>query len=61
MVPYEEAFAAGFDDLQVRQPDLTRIREAIGFEARIPLERTIRDLAAEIAGREDARAAGGVR
>jgi UDP-glucose 4-epimerase len=57
MVPYEQAFAAGFDDLQVRQPDLARIRAAIGFEARIPLEQTIRDLADEIA----ARAPGGAR
>ncbi len=47
-VPYAEAYGAGFEDLRVRQPDLRRIREAIGFEARIPLEETIRDVAAEI-------------
>jgi len=50
LVPYDEAFgaaaASGFDDLRFRQPDLTRIRAAIGFEPRIPLEKTIRDLAA---------------
>lgn len=44
-VPYQEAFGAGFDDLRTRQPDLTRIREAIGYDARIPLVQTIRDLA----------------
>ncbi len=48
MVPYDAAFGPGFDDLRRRQPDLGRIREAIGFEPRIPLEQTIRDIAAQI-------------
>jgi UDP-glucose 4-epimerase len=47
-VPYEAAFASGFDDLKERQPDLGRIREAIGFAPSIPLTQTIIDLAAEI-------------
>jgi UDP-glucose 4-epimerase len=51
MVPYEVAFSAGFDDLQVRQPDLTRIREAIGFSPAISLEQTILDLASELKAR----------
>lgn len=49
-VPYDDAFGEGFDDLRDRQPDLTRIRQVTGFEASIPLEQTIRDLAAELAG-----------
>lgn len=48
MVPYEEAFAEGFDDLRRRQPDLTRIRAAIGFDPSIPMEQTIRDVAASM-------------
>lgn len=48
-VPYEQAFGVGFDDLRERRPDLTRIREAIGFRPRIGLVQTIKDLAAEIA------------
>jgi UDP-glucose 4-epimerase len=51
MVPYDEAFGTGFDDLRDRRPDLSRIRAAIGFNPRIPLVQTIRDLAAELAGR----------
>jgi len=47
-IPYDEAFGAGFDDLRDRRPDLTRIREAIGFATSIPLEVTIRDLAAAL-------------
>jgi UDP-glucose 4-epimerase len=43
--PYTEAFGSGFEDLRQRRPDLTRIREAIGFRARISLDDTIRDVA----------------
>ena len=59
MVPYAQAFAAGFDDLMVRQPDLTRIRAAVGWSPAIPFEQTIRDLADEIAARREPLAAGG--
>ncbi len=45
-VPYEKAFGSGFDDLRHRQPDLTRIRQVIEFRPRVPLEQTIRDVAA---------------
>lgn len=44
-VPYDDVYPAGFEDLRQRQPDLTRIREAIGFAPSIPLEQTIRDVA----------------
>jgi len=46
-VPYDEAYGQGFDDLRHRQPDLTAISAAIGFQPTIPLEQTIRDIAAE--------------
>lgn len=45
-VPYSAAYASNFEDLLQRKPDLSRIREAIGFSPRIPLEQTIRDVAA---------------
>lgn len=45
-IPYSEAFASGFEDLQRRVPDLTRICETIGFEASISLEQSILDVAA---------------
>ncbi|MEM9374226.1 MAG: NAD-dependent epimerase/dehydratase family protein, partial [Planctomycetota bacterium] len=50
LVPYEDAYAPGFEDLRHRRPDLQRVREAVGFELKYPLERTIRDVAAEIRG-----------
>ncbi|MBU6210344.1 MAG: NAD-dependent epimerase/dehydratase family protein [Planctomycetes bacterium] len=41
---YEAAFGPGFEDLRAREPDLTRIRGLIGFDATIPLEQTIDDV-----------------
>jgi UDP-glucose 4-epimerase len=45
-IPYDEAYSQGFEDLRRRRPDLTRIREAIGFRPKRSLPETIRDLAA---------------
>ncbi|MBX3388687.1 MAG: GDP-mannose 4,6-dehydratase [Phycisphaeraceae bacterium] len=44
-VPYSEAYPSGFEDLADRRPDLTKIRNAIGFSPRKTLEQTIRDVA----------------
>lgn len=57
-VPYDEAYGSGFDDLRTRQPDLTRIRDAIGFSPLIPLTQTIVDLAAWLRARSSALAGG---
>jgi UDP-glucose 4-epimerase len=43
-IPYDVAYASGFEDLRQRKPDLARIRQAIGFDPSIPLERTIKDV-----------------
>jgi UDP-glucose 4-epimerase len=48
LVPYTQAYAPGFEDLVQRRPNLTRIRDAVGFEPAIPLERTVRDVAASL-------------
>lgn len=60
-ISYRDAFTVDFDDLQVRQPDLTRLREAIGFVPEIPLVKTILDLAAGMRQTAGAAAGGGVR
>lgn len=52
VVPYAQAYTQGFEDLQIRVPDLTRIREAIGFQPATGLEATIRDIAAAMTARE---------
>jgi UDP-glucose 4-epimerase len=36
-IPYEEAYEAGFEDIRRRVPDLTRVRETIGYEPRYDL------------------------
>lgn len=46
LIPYEQAYGPGFEDLAFRRPDVTRLREAVGFTPRFPLEATIRDVAA---------------
>lgn len=57
-VPYGDAYPPGYEDLQHRRPDLSRVRAAIGFEPTIGIERTILDIA-EQQGRAGAAAAGG--
>ena len=47
-VPYEQAFGAGFDDLRDRRPDISRIRQAVGFAPQMTLVQTIVDLAREL-------------
>lgn len=49
-IPYADAYPEGFEDLRRRRPDLSRLRRAVGFEARVPLEKTIADLASTIRG-----------
>jgi len=47
LVPYHEAYESGFEDMTRRVPDLARIRELIGWEPRIPIATTVRDLIAD--------------
>ena len=43
-VPYDEAYEEGFEDMQRRIPDTTKIRDAIGWEPRKSLEDIISDV-----------------
>ncbi len=36
-IPYEKAYEEGFEDMRRRVPDLTKIREAIGYEPQVSL------------------------
>ena len=51
LIPYDEAYEAGFEDMNRRVPDLERIRDAIGWEPRIALDDTLRDIIAHQRGR----------
>ncbi len=42
LIPYDQAYEVGFEDMQRRVPDTTRAREAIGFEPTAGLDEIIR-------------------
>jgi UDP-glucose 4-epimerase len=42
LVPYDEAYGAGFEDMRRRIPDVSRLRAAINFAPDTPLEQTLR-------------------
>ncbi|MCA1900672.1 MAG: NAD-dependent epimerase/dehydratase family protein, partial [Candidatus Hydrogenedens sp.] len=46
LIPYEEAYPEGYEDMRHRVPCLNRIRQAIGYEPKTPLE-TIISIVAE--------------
>jgi UDP-glucose 4-epimerase len=52
-VPYEVAYAQGFEDLRRRVPDITKIRRAIGFSPRFTLEESLAKIIEQ--SRRDAR------
>jgi UDP-glucose 4-epimerase len=43
-VPYDKAFERGFEDMRKRVPDITKAKNAIGFQPKIKLEQTIKDI-----------------
>jgi UDP-glucose 4-epimerase len=49
-VPYEEAYAAGYEDVRRRYPDTTRVRELTGWAPRRTLDDIIDDVADDLVG-----------
>jgi UDP-glucose 4-epimerase len=43
-VPYDEAYETGFEDMPRRVPDISKIRELVGYEPKVPLEDIIRSV-----------------
>jgi UDP-glucose 4-epimerase len=43
-IPYEEAYGPGFEDIRRRVPDVTKLRDTIGFQPTAKLEEIIRDV-----------------
>ena len=50
MVDYEKAYPAGFEDMQRRVPDISKIERVVGWKPQIGLEQIIKDIAAHNAG-----------
>jgi UDP-glucose 4-epimerase len=45
-IPYEKAYTAGFEDMQRRVPDISKIKQVLGWEPKINLDQIIKDIAA---------------
>jgi UDP-glucose 4-epimerase len=45
-IPYEKAYPAGFEDMQRRVPDISKIKQVLGWEPVINLDQIIKDIAA---------------
>ena len=43
-VPYDVAYAKGFEDMERRVPDVTKLVRLTGFRPSVPLDRTIQDV-----------------
>ena len=43
-IPYDEAYEAGFEDMPRRVPDITKIRELLGFHPKVELDDIIRSV-----------------
>ncbi len=41
MIPYDEAYETGFEDMPRRVPDIGKIRDLVGYEPRVDLQETL--------------------
>jgi UDP-glucose 4-epimerase len=51
LIPYDEAYESGFEDMPRRVPDIGRIRELIGYEPQVQLDEILRSVIAYFAER----------
>lgn len=51
LIPYDEAYETGFEDMQRRRPDTTRVRELIGWQPSKVLDDIIVDVAEDLKAR----------
>jgi len=42
LIPYDEAYEAGFEDMPRRVPDISKARTLVGFAPTVPLDETLR-------------------
>lgn len=49
-IPYDQAYAAGFEDMRRRRPDTAKITALTGWRPQLGLDRIIDDVAADIRG-----------
>ncbi|PSQ97522.1 MAG: hypothetical protein BRD51_04080, partial [Bacteroidetes bacterium SW_11_64_17] len=51
-VPYEEVYGEGFEDMDRRVPDLSKLEAATGYEPRHGLDEILRDVIEEVKARQ---------
>jgi UDP-glucose 4-epimerase len=51
LIPYNEAYPEGFEDMMRRVPDVQKLEKAIGFRPRTPLDRIISDVVTDVRAR----------
>ena len=57
LIPYSQAYAAGFEDMARRVPDLTKVGRVIGYRPTRDLDQILEDVLADVtAGLGDSRA-----
>jgi UDP-glucose 4-epimerase len=44
-IAYEKAYPEGFEDMQRRVPDISKIKQVLGWEPKINLDQIIKDVA----------------
>jgi UDP-glucose 4-epimerase len=52
-IPYQEAYEAGFEDMRRRVPDITKIRQMIGWEPQKNLDQTLDEIIAYFRERDN--------
>ncbi|MCJ1707205.1 GDP-mannose 4,6-dehydratase [Microbacterium sp. VKM Ac-2923] len=52
LIPYDQAYAPGFEDMRRRVPDNTKAHDLVGYEPRTSLTSTIMRVAADLLSRE---------
>ncbi len=45
-IAYENAYPEGFEDMQRRVPDISKIKQVLGWEPKLNLDQIIKDIAA---------------
>jgi UDP-glucose 4-epimerase len=57
VIPYDQAYEAGFEDMPRRVPDLTKIRRLIGYEPQVGLDEIIERVVADFRTRANVNTA----
>jgi UDP-glucose 4-epimerase len=52
LIPYEQAYESGFEDMPRRVPDISRIRGLVGYEPQVVLDDILRAVIADFEGRD---------